>query len=232
MSANFFHFSSQDSLIEFFSKEICKRLEIAICKKGEASLLVSGGNTPKALFVKLSQIDLDWEKVKIGLVDERWINEDSKDSNSYLVREFLLKDKAAKATFIPLYKKEINAADAEELCSSLVKEKLYPCDVLILGMGNDAHTASLFPNNDKLIDALNLENQNYCISMNPQTAPYSRMSLTLSAILEAEKIYLHIEGKNKKEVYDKALIENDYYISPISAVLKNNRKQIEVYYNE
>ena len=232
MNTNFYTFTNQKTLIEDFSKTIIDKLEKAIEKKGEAVLLVSGGNTPKPLFEKLRTFDISWNKVKIGLVDERWLDGKHEDSNAKLVKEYLLKDKASKALFIPLYQENLDPLKSIDICSTLVKNKLFPCDVLILGMGDDFHTASLFPNNEKLKDGIDLNNEKYCVSMTPSTAKLTRMSLTLSSILKADNIYLHIQGKNKKEVYEKALKENDFLLSPISAVLKNEKKQIEVYYNE
>ena len=232
MKSNFNAFKSTEELLENFSKTIIKKLEYAIKTKEKAVLLVSGGNTPKALFKKLRTYDIAWEKVIVSLVDERWVNEKHEDSNARLVKEYLLKDKASKATFIPLYKENIDPLDSVDMCSKLFKNELFPCDVLILGMGDDSHTASLFPNNVKLKEGIDLNNENYCVSMTPLKAEHTRMSLTLSAILKADNIYLLIQGINKKEVYEKALKEDNFLLSPISAVLKNEKKQIEVYYNE
>lgn len=232
MNNNFNEFKSKEDLIESFSEEIVNKLENSINEKGSASILVSGGNTPKPLFEKLSTKDIDWTKVKIGLVDERWVDENHQDSNAKLVKDFFLKNKASKAVFIPLHQNNLEVNKAEASCSSLVEKEFFPCDVLILGMGEDFHTASLFPNNDKLKKALDLENKSFCVSMTPKTAPHDRMSLTLSAILKAQNIYLHIQGLGKKQVYDKAINENDFMLSPLSAVLKNKQKNIEVYYNE
>jgi len=232
MSRQVNSFNSKEELIDSFSKKIIENLNVGIRQRGKATLLVSGGSTPKPLFEKLSHSDIDWSCVKIGLVDERWVDEDHKDSNAKLVKDFLLVNKASKATFIPLYQKGLKAQDSQEKCSNLVKNELFPCDVLILGMGDDGHTASLFPNKKELKDALDISRESYCISMTPDDAPHTRMSLTLSAILKAQNLYLHIQGKNKIEVYEKAISEQDYTKSPITAVLKNDIKNIEVYYNE
>jgi len=232
MKANFHIFNSKEDLTQSFSNTIIEKLEHAIETKDKAVLLVSGGNTPKVLFEKLRTYDIAWEKVVISLVDERWVNEKHEDSNAKLVKENLLKDKVSKATFIPLYQEYSEAFDSVDICSELVKKELFPCDVLILGMGDDSHTASLFPENEKLEEGINLKNESYCVSMTPLTAKHTRMSLTLSAILKADNIYLHIQGIGKKEVYEKALKEDNFLLSPISAVLKNEKKQIEVYYNE
>ncbi len=232
MSTNLNSFYNQKNLVDFFSMTIAKKLEKAIKMRSKAVLLVSGGNTPKAFFEKLRTYDIQWEYVKIALVDERWVNEKHEDSNAKLVKEYLLKDKASKATFIPLYQENSDVLDSIETCSCLVKKELFPCDVLILGMGDDSHTASIFPNNEKLEEAIDINNESYCVSMTPATAKHPRMSLTLSAILKADNIYLQIQGIKKKKVYEKALKEDNFLISPISAVLNNTKKQIEVYYNE
>lgn len=225
-------FKTKEELIESFSKKIIENLGEGIKKRASATLLVSGGSTPKPLFEKLSHSDIDWSCVKIGLVDERWVDENHKDSNAKLVKDFLLVNKASKATFIPLYQKGLKAQDSQEKCSNLVRTEFFPCDVLILGMGDDGHTASLFPNKEELKDALDLSNESYCISMTPNDAPHTRMSLTLSAILKAQNLYLHIQGKNKIEVYEKAIDEQDSTKYPIAAVLENEIKDIKVYYNE
>jgi len=215
--------------IENLADDIIKILEDNISKKDKATLLVSGGNTPKALFEILSKKDIPWAKVIIGLVDERWIEPSKEDSNEFLVNNYLLKNKAKEATFIGMYIPQVNAKLGQKICSKIYKKELYPFDLVILGMGNDAHTASLFPNNEKLKEAFDLNNEELCISIKPQTAPYERMSLTLKSILSATNIFLHIEGKEKIKVYNEALNSKDIYQTPISAVLNQSFKKVEVY---
>ena len=128
-----------------------------------------------------------------------------------------------------MYIPQVNAKLGQKICSKIYKKELYPFDLVILGMGNDAHTASLFPNNEKLKEAFDLNNEELCISIKPQTAPYERMSLTLKSILSATNIFLHIEGKEKIKVYNEALNSKDIYQTPISAVLNQSFKKVEVY---
>ncbi len=230
MKVKFNNFLSSQDLIENFAKEITTKLENAINKKGYGVLFVSGGNTPKPLFEYLSNCNIDWSKIKIGLVDERWVNEKHQDSNAKLVKDNLLQNSAKFASFIPMYQDGKSVNESIEIFIKYIKDNYITCDVLILGMGDDAHTASLFPKNEKIKEALSTKK--YCISLTPEHAPHTRLSLTLHGILQAENIYLHIQGKNKKEVYDKALIAEDYTVSPISAVLQNKSKDIKVYYYE
>ena len=222
-------FLEQKELIDTLSSKIIANLEEAILHKGSASLLVSGGSTPKPLFEKLSSFDIPWEKVKNKHRDERWIDKNHKDSNEKLVRDSLLVNFAKKAKFISMYQEYINIEDAQDVCSNIYEKELFPFDVLILGMGNDGHTASLFPNNIKLKEALETT-KGFCICMKPDTAPYERMSLTKTAILSATNIYLHFEGVEKQDVYKKVLEGASSNDMPVSAIIKQKKKKIEVYY--
>jgi len=223
-------FTGQDTLIKALSQSILKQLQNAIDTKGKASLLVSGGSTPKPLFEKLRKAPLDWEKISIGLCDERWVPSTHEDSNETFVKKYLLQEKAALATFVGMYNEASDIDTAEALCSKKMKEALFPFDVLILGMGSDAHTASLFPENSRLEKAFDLENEDLCIAIEPTTAPHKRMSLTRSAILSANNLYLHFEGEEKRAVYEEALAGDDMYKMPIRSVLNQDMKELEVYY--
>lgn len=230
MSRVLHSFQTQESLVEALSHSIMIDLQEAIEERGKASLIVSGGSTPKPLFQKLSTLSLDWEKVSVGLCDERWIPSWDEASNEHLVKTTLLQDKASKATFVGMYEEACEAEEAEQLCSQKIKEKLFPFDVLILGMGTDAHTASLFPHNVKLEQAFDLESEALCIAIEPTTAPYMRMSLTRKALLSAEHLYLHFEGKEKQAVYAEVLAGDDSYAMPIRSIVNQYDKQIKVYY--
>lgn len=223
-------FNEQELLIDTLIKSILKNLQTAIDKNGKASLIVSGGSTPKPLFKKLSKEVFTWEKVTVGLCDERWVNTSDTDSNEHFVKEYLLKYEAKKAKFIGMYKDEMSIFNAQSVCSQKMEEGLYPFDIILLGMGSDGHTASLFPKNIKLKEAYDLDNISLCIAIEPSTAPHMRMSLTLSAILSASHVYLHFEGEEKRSVYDKAIKGTDNYEMPIRSVLNQEQKEIEVFY--
>jgi len=220
---NFHRFEDEEKLAFSLAQNIVNHLNDAIAEKGSASLIVSGGSTPKKLFNALSTMDIDWNKIKIGLCDERLVEPTHNDSNEKLVRETLLTGYAAKATFIDM------ASEDETACSKHVKELLMPFDVLVLGMGDDAHTASLFPNNPRLTEAYDQTKENICIKIVPQHAPYMRMSLTLGAILSARHVYLHFQGESKLNVYKEALKGADSFAMPIRAIINQTDKTIEVY---
>ncbi len=223
-------FDKREELVEELSSRIESQLKEAILTKGKASLIVSGGSTPKPLFERLRRAPIEWDKVTIGLCDERWVPSSHEDSNESFVKRFLLQDKASKAKFAGMYVEGINADEAEGLCSKKLKDSLWPFDVMILGMGTDAHTASLFPNNERLSEAFDENRENICISIKPKTAPHTRMSLSLGAILSSRHLYLHFEGKDKLALYEAAVGGDDRYIMPIRSVLNQNNNDIEVYF--
>ena len=224
------HFDVQTDLLHTLCDSIIRDLQKAIEEKGNAVLLVSGGSTPKPLFELLSKSDIDWASVRIGLCDERWVDPSHDDSNEKLVKTYLMQDKAAKAQFVGMYCEGPSAYEAQVQCDKTVRTSLWPCDVAILGMGEDAHTASLFPFNEKLFQAFDLNNQALCIAIEPQSAPHDRMSLNLQALLNVKHLYLHFEGEKKRAVFEEAMKNGDHYAMPIRSVLHQDMNDIEVYY--
>lgn len=223
-------FKKQEDLVTALTQSIVKNLQEAIEKYGKASLIVSGGSTPKPLFKKLRQVPIAWEKVTVGLCDERWLPFLHEESNENFVKRYLLQEQASRATFVGMYQEGLEAEEAETICSEQMHASLFPFDVVVLGMGTDAHTASLFPNNVKLEQAFDFGNDNLCIALEPTTAPYMRMSLTREAILSANNLYLHFEGEEKQTIYQEAIEEDDMYEMPICSILNQNIQNVEVYY--
>jgi 6-phosphogluconolactonase len=141
----FIEFAHTSGLNRELTERIRQLLGDGIRHRGRASLVVSGGTTPVALFEALSGEDMPWEKVVVSLADERWVDPGTPDSNERLVRTHLLKNKAAAATFIGLKTPEDPAGAGEAACENRIRQIPVPFDLLILGMGDDGHTASLFP---------------------------------------------------------------------------------------
>lgn len=211
-------FSSADALNKVFAERIIEALTKAISSKGKASLAVSGGSTPKLLFLRLSATDLAWDKVTITLADERWVDANHNDSNEKLVRENLLQGKASAAAFVSLTTKDANASDAEVEISTRI-DAIDDCiDVLILGMGEDGHTASLFPCSQQINDGLDLSRGLSAIATRPTTAPHQRMSMSLAKIIRAKHLFLHLTGAKKKAVLEDALANFSEVEKPIKAV--------------
>lgn len=223
-------FETGAALAAGLADAVASALARAIAKKGVATLAVSGGSTPKAFFEALSTRQLDWPKVKVTLVDERFVAEDNPRSNHLLVKTHLLKDKAAAAEFVPLYRPEATIEDAAVTASGNVPGMTEPFDVAILGMGTDGHTASFFPGGDHLSAALDLSQPRRVMTMEAPGAGEARLTLSFSALHDAGLLVVHIEGAEKKSVLERALSGTDEMDMPIRAVLERARTTPEIYW--
>lgn len=199
-------FENDEALSDALCERIVSDLSAGIEKNGRAYLAVSGGNTPKKVFEKLSKSDLFWTKVIVTLVDERWVKPNDLKSNEKLVKEHLLQNKARTALFIPLKNRLIKAEDGEKITRNRLKS-IKNFDVVILGMGDDAHTASFFPHAKELDTAFNT--QEFCCATTATVEPLERMTLSRGFLLSTKNLILHIEGKKKKEVFDLACASDD-----------------------
>ena len=194
---DFYSTNSSESLAEDLSQDIGEILKQSIKSDGRASLAVSGGRTPIPLFEALSDLSLDWPKVDLTLVDDRWLDPSHKDSNEMLVRSHLIKNKAKKINFLPLKNNSKTTKDGHKASEELLQQVKLPFDVVVLGMGSDGHTASLFPCSEELTEGLNLHNPYRLIVTYLKTAPYERMSLTAKAIIDSKNVFLHLNGSDK-----------------------------------
>ena len=218
--------SAQDA--ELVSK-VVDLLSMAIEQHGSASLVVSGGRTPKGFFHLLSQEFLDWSKVTVTLADERWVDADHKDSNEKLVQENLLINEACVARFVAL-KNSATSAQAGETSIDQDLSAIGRFTLVILGMGDDGHTASLFPGSEALNIGLDMESGRQCLAVQPLDAPHERMSMTLPRLLDSEQIIVHISGENKGKVLSMADGGDDRFELPIRAVLQQTITPVSVYW--
>ncbi|MBX2826328.1 MAG: 6-phosphogluconolactonase, partial [Gammaproteobacteria bacterium] len=196
---------SKVALAEKLATDVAAMLAAGIRDRGRATIAVSGGSTPLPFFQALSRKPLDWSSVTVTLADERWVDPDHADSNERLVRQELLVAEASAATLLGLYQPIDEPEDALSSLDAQLRS-LLPFDVVILGMGDDGHTASLFPGADGLQDALDLQRDVYCAAMVPGTAKHKRMSLTLKALVATQHLLVHITGETKRSVLEYALI--------------------------
>lgn len=226
----FLEFSSSELLVEALATRIADLLGEAVRERGHAGLLVSGGSTPVPLFNRLAEMDLPWEEVTISLVDERWVDVESHDSNEHLVRRHLLREKAAVASFVGMKNQATTASGGEAACEKRLQEIPRPYDCLILGMGNDGHTASLFPGAANLEAAVDLASGRICMALRPPSAAHERMTLTLPAILNSRQLILHLQGEAKKDTLVRAQEAGDAREMPIRFVLRQNSTPLAVYW--
>jgi len=220
-SVGFYSTNNSESLASDLCQSIGEILTEAIRKRGRASMAVSGGSTPTPLFKEFSLLSIDWAKVDLTLVDDRWVDAKNSDSNELLVRTHLIKNKAAKVNFIPLKNDSKTAKEGQKISEEMLKNITLPFDVVVLGMGSDGHTASLFPCSEELPNAMDLNNSNYLISTSPKTAPYQRLSLTARVIIDAKNVFLHLNGSDKLHTLESAMKCKDSSRMPIYAFLEN-----------
>jgi 6-phosphogluconolactonase len=214
-------FADKATLAKELAESVADRIRTAIDERGAASIAVSGGSTPGKFFNALGKTkDIEWDKVIVTLVDERWVDETSDRSNALLVNEKMLQGPAATARFFPLYSGGTEPSDdAVAKTNALMAELPKPFAAVILGMGNDGHTASFFPGGDTLGEALTAEGPTLAIRAPGAGEP--RITFTLPRLLETDGLYLHIDGEEKAAVLDKALGEGAIEEMPIRAVLRS-----------
>lgn len=230
-------FEDQADLLQTLAVHCQTQLLGSIRARGKASFFVSGGSTPAPLYQTLSGCEIDWSMVAVGLVDDRWVDADHQASNERFVREHLLCGKAAAASFYPMKQSQASAADAADRVSALYQSNLtWPADLVVLGMGADGHTASLFPRAQGLEQGLNPKNPNLCCAINAThsevTGDYTeRLSLTFSALRRARDVVLLITGAKKLAVYQSAK-EGCQQVAdcPITALLTDSEVALSVYW--
>jgi 6-phosphogluconolactonase len=221
-------YADAEALSQELAAQIAKSLAAAIATRGLASLVVSGGRSPVRLFEILRNQNLDWGRVCIALADERWVDTQNPASNERLVRDILLKDQAASARFLGLK----NAAPAPDLGAVSAWETFArvprPFDVVVLGMGDDGHTASLFPGSPNLPSALNQAAVAGCVGMWSPDVPHARLSLNLTALLDSRRIAVLITGESKWRTFTAACAPGLEQDMPIRAVLRQSRTPVDV----
>lgn len=214
---------------EKLSQAVANELRAAIESRGRACMAVSGGKSPIEFFDCLSQETLAWSKVLITLVDERWVDTDSSDSNEKLVREHLLKNNSAAAYFLPLKNSADSPAEGIMTCETQLREQIDQLDVVVLGIGLDGHTASWFSHSVTLDELVSINTSAWCLPVEDEDLDFPRMSLTWGWMHQAQQIFLSFQGEDKYQVFLLANEISDRNELPISHVLQGSDKTIQVY---
>lgn len=220
------------TLAHTLAADIAQHLRDAVGQRGQALLAVSGGKSPVPLFQQLSQQVLPWAQVTVLLVDERCVPPNHPDSNSALVRQHLLQGEAAAARWLPFFD-ALPHFDTDTDLPSLTasaNQRLqalpWPLDVAVLGMGEDGHTASLFPRAPGLEVALSSTDP--VAWTRPATAPHARLTLTLPTLLAARCLVLPLQGPAKQAVFQRAGVAPTAEL-PISLVIHHNPSPVHVW---
>lgn len=213
---NFIEYPDREVMFLDLANKIAGQLRTALDTEGRASFCVPGGTTPGPVFDTLSAVSLDWERVDVLLNDERWVPESSERSNTALLKRRLLTGKAANAHLVPLYR---DVPTPEEGLADFMPaiESTLPLNVLLLGMGADMHTASLFPGADQLELGLS-DAAPTLLAMRAPGAPEPRITLSAKALKTAISTHILITGAEKREALERSQKLNEMQ-APVSAFL-------------
>lgn len=206
------------ALATTLAADVAERLRQAISSKGQACLVLSGGRSPVPFLEQLATQALDWAKVTVSLADERWVPVEHADSNAGLLARHFFKGPAAKARFLGLYQNAANLDAAAELADQTLAD-LPAIDVLVLGMGDDGHTASLFPASPLLRQGLAKVGERRVLPMLAPSVPHQRLSMTRALLASAGFSALAVQGEGKLATLRAALAGDDLTEMPIRAFL-------------
>ena len=203
-------------------------LREGLARRDRASLAVSGGQTPLHVLPLLSEACLDWPKVDVTLIDERWVEPDHGDSNEGLARRTLLRGKAVRATFTGLKTAHATPEEGVAACAERLDKVAFPLDVAYLGFGPDGHFASLFP------DDLGWQNgqaaqAGRCLAVPAGGGRQARMSLTPAAIFDSRLIVIVFSGEEKRAVYHRAREDGPVADLPLRLVFQQDKVPVDIH---
>lgn len=209
--------TSREHLAQQLAEAVAEALRADLAHQDRALLVVSGGSTPVPFFHALAAKSLPWARVDVTLADERWVDESADDSNARLVREHLLTAEAAAANFVPLTTDDATPEQGAAAVGERLAGLSWPASVVILGMGDDGHTASLFPDSQELPLALSTEAT--VVAVRTPSQPQARITLSADRLHQAKRHVLHLNGEGKRSKLAAALSGDDVQALPIRAFL-------------
>ena len=215
-------FPTVDTWAQSIAGRIEETLGAAVMANGKALFAGPGGSTPSPVYARLAQADIGWDKIAVTLVDERYVPESDPDSNARLIRDVVLQGPAAEATFIPLYHSEITVDRAAAVAAKALAEAGGRFDAVLLGMGEDGHICSMFPNSPTLKTLLSPTLKPTVLGVphgRDGSAPsLERISINLPYLMAAGRVILGLKGRAKLEVFQQEAL-GDPAVQPIAAMI-------------
>lgn len=227
---NYRFFNHRDDLAHELAVILAETLRAACPSGGKAVFVASGGNSPVNTYRKLSKTDLSWENMIIIPSDERWVAPDHPESNENMLRRELLRSKAASARLISLITGDKTPEKAEAAIENRIKELPCPWDIVLTGMGEDGHIASLFPYVDEPAQTLDLSSEKLCRATRCAYAVYPRITLTAGALLHTRRLILLFFGDRKRRTFEEALNGTDVRDKPVRLLIHQEQVPLDVYW--
>lgn len=202
VGVNIIEYADRELLQMQVADALASELRKALTMQDHVSFAVPGGTTPGPIFDLLSAVDLDWGRVHVLLTDERWVDEDNSHSNARLVKRHLLAEHGAAAQFIPYYRAGMSAAEGSAAVADTLEPEL-PLSLVLLGMGADMHTASLFPGGHGVEVAMASDAPLLC-PVQPALQDMERVTLPAHVLKGAISSHLVIYGDEKRLALERA----------------------------
>lgn len=223
-------FDTVAAMADHLAAEVSSRLRTAVEERGGALIAVSGGRFSRHLFEAMSGHRLPWPRITLVLADERWVDRDDDLSNEKLVRDHLLQGTAADARLLGLKGSGVRPEDDQAGIEATLAALPFPFDLVLLGMGDDGHTASLFPSApaDELKRALVAPDGARVAVIHPPVSTVTRVTLTLPTLLHARRIVLHIPGRSKLATYRQAMQAGPIEAMPVRGILRQQTVPVDV----
>jgi 6-phosphogluconolactonase len=223
-------YNNMEENIQHLLPNVIASIQSNLDRFNACTLALAGGNTPKLFYQTLGSVDLPWEKVSVTLTDERWVPVDHIDSNEAMVKQYFAKS-LNKINFVGLKNTELEIKTGCEISKAELKSRVGHIDVVVLGMGEDGHFASIFPDAENLMELLDENNTDLCLPVTPK-GKQARVSLTYAYILSAKVIYLLITGECKRKVIENIANKVDgYQRYPVAKLLNQTVCPVHIYWN-
>ncbi len=221
-------FGSREQASIAAAEHIAAALRLRLSDQDDVAFVVTGGTSPARCYSHLASLQLEWSHVQVLLSDERWVPASDDNSNERLIRETLLVEHAADAELLPFYSVDSTAAQRCLELNDLLPALPLPFVCSLLGMGEDGHIASLFPDAENLAAGLDADNADWCVPVTSSASPHPRVSLTMKALLSSAEIVLLFFGESKRDVYEQAKGKNSTL--PVSTLLSQKRAPVHVFW--
>lgn len=224
---NITEFATREALIEAAANTLADALTTGIAERGEAFAALSGGSTPEPVYRRLAAMQLDWLKIAFALVDERFVPLADPASNEGMLKRTLAPAFEAGAQFKPLFFALETAARAAD-CAEILFTPPLDFDIALMGMGEDGHTASWFPDANGLDEAMDAQSARSVVAIHAPGAAGSadRITLTRAALARARRVLLVITGEKKR-----ALLQSADHKLPVCALLEPPMPQPAIYWS-